>query len=144
MDNAAWDVAPAKEKGVVPSFLEPLDRPVPMVSTVDIGRVAAKLIQETWNGHRVVELEGPKRVTPNEIGAAFTKLLGRTVQMEEVPRERWETIFLSQGMKNPGPRIEMLDGFNEGWIDFENRDAVVRGTVEIEAVLKALIERDGR
>jgi hypothetical protein len=47
-------------------------------------------------------------------------------------------------MKNPGPRIEMLDGFNEGWIDFENRDAVVKGTVGIEAVLKALIERDGK
>jgi hypothetical protein len=22
-------------------------------------------------------------------------------------------------MKNPAPRIQMLDGFNEGWIEFE-------------------------
>jgi hypothetical protein len=27
---------------------------------------------------------------------------------------------LSQGMKNPAPRAQMLDGFNEGWIEFEN------------------------
>ena len=59
MENASWDVVPAKTNGVVPSFLQPLDKPVPMVSTVDIGRVAAGLIQETWIGHRVVELGGP-------------------------------------------------------------------------------------
>jgi hypothetical protein len=39
--------------------------------------------------------------------------------MEAVPRESWEDLFRSQGMKNPIPRIRMLDGFNEGWIDFE-------------------------
>jgi uncharacterized protein YbjT (DUF2867 family) len=144
MENASWDVAAAKEKGVVPSFLEPLDRAIPMVSTIDIGRVAAKLIQEKWEGHRVVELEGPKRVTPNEIGAAFTKLFGRKVRMEGVLRATWEAIFRSQGMKNPGPRMEMLEGFNEGWIEFEDRGRVLKGTVGIEAALKALIERVDR
>ena len=144
MENASWDVAPAKEKGVVPSFLEPLDKPVPMVSTSDIGRVAAGLIQENWSGHRVVELEGPKRVTPNEIGEAFAKVLGRPVRMDAVPRDSWETLFRSQGMQNPTPRIQMLDGFNEGWIEFENQDRALKGKVGIEAALKALIERDGR
>lgn len=141
MENASWDVAPAKEKGVIPSFLHPLDKPVPMVSTVDIGRVAAGLIQETWSGHRVVELEGPRRVTPNEIAATFAKLLGRAVRMETVPRETWEAAFLSQGMKNPGPRMRMLDGFNEGWIEFENLDGVLKGRVGIEAVVKTLLKR---
>src|SRR5580704_14993037 len=66
MDNAAWDVAPARDTGVVPSFLQPLDKPVPMVATADIGHLVATLLQETWAGHRIVELEGPHRVTPNE------------------------------------------------------------------------------
>jgi NAD(P)H dehydrogenase (quinone) len=140
MDNASWDVAPAKTNGVIPSFLQPLDKPVPMVSTMDIGRVAAGLIQETWSGRRVVELEGPTRVTPNEIAATFAKLLGRSERMEVVPRETWESLFLSQGMKNPEPRIQMLDGFNEGWIEFENRGSVLRGTVGIEEALKRLLE----
>jgi uncharacterized protein YbjT (DUF2867 family) len=144
MENASWDVAPAKAKGVVPSFLQPLDKPVPMVSTVDIGRVAAGLIQETWIGHRVVELEGPKRVTPNEVAESFGKLLGRSVRMEEVPRETWEALFRSQGMKNPEPRIQMLDGFNEGWIEFEDPDSVLKGKVGLEVALKTLIERADR
>ena len=76
MENSSWDVAPAKT-GVIQSFLQPLDKSVPMVATADIGRLAAELLQETWNGHRAVELEGPHRVTPNEIAAGFANLLGR-------------------------------------------------------------------
>jgi len=139
MENASWHVADAKEKGVVPSFLQPLDRPVPMVSTIDIGRVAAGLIQEMWKGHRVVELEGPERVTPNDIAVALSKVLGRAVRTEVVPRDTWETLFRSQGMKNPLPRMVMLDGFNEGWIEFENREFVLKGRVGLEEAFGRLV-----
>jgi hypothetical protein len=80
-------------------------------------------------------------VTPNEIAAVFTRLVGRPVRMEAVPRESWEDLFRSQGMKNPIPRIRMLDGFNEGWIDFEGGEAgSQKGSVTLESVLKALLE----
>jgi NAD(P)H dehydrogenase (quinone) len=141
MENAAWDVAPAREGGVVPSFLEPLDKAFPMVATEDIGRLAAELLQEVWQGHRVVELEGPRRVSPNDIAANFIELLGRPVRMEAVPHDQWESIFRGQGMKNPEPRVQMLDGFNEGWIAFENPESVRKGTVELETVLSGLLAR---
>jgi NAD(P)H dehydrogenase (quinone) len=142
MENSSWDVAPAMQQGVIPSFLQPLDRPVPMVATADIGRVAAGLLQEKWSGRRVIELEGPHRVTPNEIAATFARLLERSVRMEAVPRESWEALFRSQGTKDPIPRIRMLDGFNEGWIDFERGEAgSQKGNVALETVLKALITR---
>ncbi|HXC99817.1 MAG TPA: NmrA family NAD(P)-binding protein [Verrucomicrobiae bacterium] len=142
LENSSWDLAPARDQGVIPSFLQPLDRPVPMVGTADIGKVAAELLQGTWKGHRVVELEGPERVTPNQIAATFARLLGRPVRMEAVPRESWEALFKSQGMKNPIPRIRMLDGFNEGWIDFGHGEAgTLKGTVALETVLNALIKR---
>ena len=145
MENSSWDVAPASSGGVIPSFLQPLDKPVPMVATADIGRVAAEQLRETWSGHRVIELEGPQRVTPNEIAATFSRLLGRPVRMEAVPRETWESLFRSQGMKNPMPRIQMLDGFNEGWIEFESGEAGSRkGKVALETVLRSLIERAGK
>jgi uncharacterized protein YbjT (DUF2867 family) len=145
MENSAWDVAPATKTGVIPSFLQPLDKPVPMVATADIGRVAAELLQETWSGHRIVELEGPHRVTPKEIAAAFAELLGRPVRVEAVPRETWESLFKSQGMRNPTPRIQMLDGFNEGWIEFEDGQAGSRkGNVTLETVLRILIERESK
>ena len=141
MENATWDVAPARTTGVIPSFLYPLDKPVPMVATEDIGRVAAELLQETWQGRRVVELEGA-RLSPNDIAAAFGRVLEREVRMEAVPRATWEALFKSQGMKNPVPRAQMLDGFNEGWIDFEGDASSTRkGTVSLDTVLQTLIAR---
>jgi uncharacterized protein YbjT (DUF2867 family) len=143
MENSSWDVTPARGKGVIPSFLQPLDKAVPMVATADVGKAAAALLQETWSGHRVVELEGPRRVTPNEIAATFAKLLGSPVRMEVVPRESWEVLLKLQGMKNPIPRIRMLDGFNEGWIEFERGEAgSKKGNESLESVLKSLIERE--
>ncbi|HEY3862643.1 MAG TPA: hypothetical protein VGO59_12230 [Verrucomicrobiae bacterium] len=106
----------------------------------DIGKLAADLLQEPWIGHRVVELEGPHCVTPNEIAAAFTKILGRPVQMQTVPRDSWEELFRSQGMENPLPRIQMLDGFNEGWIEFESGE-VQKGSTNLETVIKFLIQK---
>lgn len=142
IDNAAWDVAPARACGVIPSFLQPLDRPVPMVAAADVGRTAAELLQESWQGHRVVELEGPRRLSPNDLAAGFARVLGREVRMEAVPRDHWKALFMAQGMKNPTPRIQMLEGFNEGWIDFEGGQAATRkGTQPLDAVLALLAAR---
>ncbi len=142
MENAAWDVASARETGVIHTFLQPLDKPVPMVATADVGRVAAELLQQAGEGVRIVDLEGPWRVTPNEIGATFSKLLGKPVRMEIVPRETWQGLFESQGMKNPTPRIQMIDGFNEGWIEFESGQAGSRkGTTSLATVYQNLIEK---
>jgi uncharacterized protein YbjT (DUF2867 family) len=98
MENASWDVAPARDNGVIPSFLQPLGKPVPMVATADVERVADELLQEVWSGRRIVELEG---VAQNEIAAIFSKILGRPIRMEAVPHETWVALFKSQGMKDP-------------------------------------------
>jgi NAD(P)H dehydrogenase (quinone) len=140
MENFAWDIASARDHGVIASFLQPLDKAVPMVATADIGRVAAQLIQEDRQGINIVELEASRRITPNEAAAAFAKILGRPVHAEGVPRETWEDLFKSQGTKNPKPRMRMLDGFNEGWIEFENGQAgSIKGDIALETVLRGLI-----
>jgi uncharacterized protein YbjT (DUF2867 family) len=140
IDNVAWDVASARETGVIHSFLQPTDRALPMVAAEDVGRTAAELIQADWMGVRVVELEGPRRLTPNDLADAFASALGKPVRAVPVPRDSWEGLFRSQGMKNPVPRMRMLDGFNEGWIDFQNdgREAIKERTDAI-AVIAALV-----
>ena len=140
MENAEWDVASAREQGVVTSYLQPLDRPVPMVSIHDVGRIAADLLRETWTGQRIVELEAAERTTPNAIAAAFAKALGRPVRAQIAPRGEWEQAFRAQGMKNPTPRMQMIDGFNEGWIDFKTQGANGRkGRVTIDEAVAALV-----
>jgi uncharacterized protein YbjT (DUF2867 family) len=143
MENAAWDIASAKQ-GIIHSYLQPLDRAVPMIATDDVGRTAAALLQEHWQGRRVVELEAAQRVSPTALADAFAKVLAAPVRTEIVPRDRWESIFQSQGMKNPTPRMQMLDGFNAGWIDFPNRGANARkGRIDIDQAIAALIHSAG-
>jgi uncharacterized protein YbjT (DUF2867 family) len=112
-----------------------------MVATADVGRVGAELLLEDWTGTRVVELEGPERVSQNGIAAALSKALHRPVSAEAVPRENWGAIFRSQGMRDPIPRIQMLDGFNEGWIKFEGGGAaLVKGEVSLAKVIRQLVD----
>jgi NAD(P)H dehydrogenase (quinone) len=143
MENCSWDVAPARDTRVISSFLQPLEKPVPMVATADVGRVAAELLQETWTGRRIIELEGPTRVTPNQIAATFAEIFSHPVQAEAVPRQTWEQLFKSQGMKHPEPRIQMLDGFNQGWIEFEQHETRRRkGRIGLREVLTGLAGRN--
>jgi len=117
---------------------------VPMVATADVGRVAAELLRQSWSGTRVVELEGPSRVTPLDIAAAFAEIFGHAVLTEVVGRDTWDALFRSQGMQQPLPRMRMLDGFNEGWIAFEGKQAdIVKGEVDLETVLRELVSQAG-
>src|ERR1700691_2424450 len=142
MENAAWDIASAKT-GLIQSYLQPLDRAFPMISSDDVGRTAAALLQERWDGIRVVELEGAQRISPNAVAAAFAKAFGHPVRSEVVPRDRWESIFRAQGMKNPTPRMQMIDGFNAGWIDFPDHGAHARkGSIGIDQAIAMLIQKE--
>jgi uncharacterized protein YbjT (DUF2867 family) len=132
-------MASARATGAFDSFLNPLDRCIPMVSVTDVGRVAAQLLQEDSRGQRVVELEGPSRISPLDVAAALSDVLGRRVAAHAVPRANWEPLFATQGMKNPLPRMRMLDGFNEGWIDYEG--PARRGEVTLRAALRSLADR---
>jgi uncharacterized protein YbjT (DUF2867 family) len=138
MENAAGDLASARDSGVIQSYLQPLDRPIPMVSSEDVGRTAAAMLQERWDGARVVELEG-ERVSAERLAGAFSQALGKPVRAEAVPRADWEAIFRAQGMRNPAPRIRMIDGFNEGWIDFADQGRRARkGAVSVDEAIARL------
>jgi uncharacterized protein YbjT (DUF2867 family) len=140
MENVVWDIDAARTSGVIPTFLQPADKPVPMVATADVAHLAAQLLQETWEGRRVVELEGPERVTPRRLAAELGQVIGREVVAQPVPRATWESAFKSQGMNNPQPRIRMLDGFNEGWIEFESGPSGSRkGVTSLQTVLRGLV-----
>ncbi|WP_026595876.1 NmrA family NAD(P)-binding protein [Methyloferula stellata] len=141
MENSLWDVTPARQTGEMASFLQPLDKVFPMVATADIGRVAAQTLTQSWTGRRVIEIEGPKRYSQNEIAALLGHALGRNVAAHLVPRGEWAARFQAQGIAWPQPRVDMLDGFNSGWIDFDpGKNEHITGTVSYETVLADLVK----
>lgn len=140
IDNVAWDIAPDSDTGIIHSFLQPTDKAFPMVAAKDVGRLAAKLIREEWTGIRVVELEGPSRVTPNNLANAVSRVIGKPVRAVPVPRESWAALFRSQGMKNPEPRMRMHDGFNQGWIEFEDGGSkAIKGSTSVDDEIISLV-----
>ncbi|MBZ9992896.1 NAD(P)H-binding protein [Mesorhizobium sp. BH1-1-4] len=143
LDNAAWDVTSAREMGLIHSFLLPTERALPMVAAQDVGRLAAELMRQHWTGSRIVELEGPSRVSPEDLAAAFATALGKPVRAVPVPRETWEVLFRSQGMNNPLPRMRMLDGFNEGWIAFPDEARTIKGATSMATAVAALLAGEG-
>jgi uncharacterized protein YbjT (DUF2867 family) len=141
MENALWDVPSVRDEGAFRSFLQPEEKAFPMVATQDVGRHAAALLREEWVGTRVVELEGPARISPKDLARAFARAVGHPVRVEIVPREIWEQIFRGQGAHNPLPRMRMLDGFNQGWIEFRDHGRwTVKGTTTLESVIRELVE----
>lgn len=65
---------------------------------------------------------------------------GHSVKLNMIPRSDWEALFKYQGATNPLPRIQMIDGFNEGWIDFEGNGIEHRkGTTSLNDAIKQLV-----
>jgi NAD(P)H dehydrogenase (quinone) len=142
MQNCLWDVAPAREQGKLFSFLQPLDHKFPLVATEDIGSLAAKILTEDWTGNRFLEVAGPQGYSPNEIASTFSTILGRSVEAVAVPRDTWVSQFVAQGTPEDrtANRVEMIDGFNSGWIDFHVPNTEHhQGTTSLKTVLQNLV-----
>jgi uncharacterized protein YbjT (DUF2867 family) len=142
MENYAGVIAYARDSGVFPSLLQPLDRAIPMVSVADVGRLVADTLRESWDGQRVIEFEGPQRYAPNDVATVLTDILGRSVKPEALPRGHWDQAFRSLGFTVGSSKAvaEMLDGFNS-WIDFEKSEATVHGTTSLRAALAILVQQ---
>ena len=141
LDNWAPVLGAAKAQGILPSFLEP-DRKIPMISTRDIGRIAAEQLIAGGQGRKVLELSGPEDYSPNDIAAALGKLLKRAVTVQHAPLSAVVPTFKSFGFSDDAARLfeEMYRGFEQGTINYEKTGAThVRGHVTATEALQRLV-----
>lgn len=143
MENWAWVAAAAANDGVLPGFLSPTDRALPMIAAADIGAAAARALLD-GSRRGVIELEGPRPYSPDDAAIAFAAALGRPVSAIAVPEAGWAPSLAPGGFS---PRtieawIEMFRGFNSGAIGFEKKSSPpLRGSVPIAAAIRAIAER---
>jgi NAD(P)H dehydrogenase (quinone) len=143
-ENSAGDVASAWNEGKIRFQLHPLDRKFPLVATADIGNVGAETLTQSWTGIRHIEVAGPEGYSPLDIADAFADAVGIPVEAIAVPREQWETLWVSQGMPEgrTAPRAEMVEGFNSGWIHFDVPGTEhVDGATPLREVITQLVTR---
>ena len=88
-----------------------------------MGGFAGSAAGRTHGSHRTYESHSATSKTPLRVSTRqrLSRCLGRPVRAVSVPHDRWAASFEKQGMAadRTAPRIEMLDGSNSGWIEFE-------------------------
>jgi uncharacterized protein YbjT (DUF2867 family) len=139
--NWAAVLPAARQDGVLPSFI-PAKLAVPMVSAIDVGRLAAEALLDGPRGDRVLELSGPQDLTPVEVAAEVAKQLGKSVQVVEAPLDAVVPTFTSFGISPDIARLyrEMYAGLISGRVAFEGgRAEARRGSTTLEATLRTLL-----
>jgi uncharacterized protein YbjT (DUF2867 family) len=140
MDNWAPGIGLAKAQGVLPTFIEPSAK-IPMISTQDIGRIAAEQLLAGGTGKKVLELAGPEDYSPNQVAALLGELLGKVVTAKLEPLSSVVPTFTSFGFSNEAARLfeEMYTSFAKGAIGYERPAEVVRGAVTLREALRNMV-----
>jgi uncharacterized protein YbjT (DUF2867 family) len=138
-ENWAPVLGVAKEQGLLPTFIPP-DMKIPMISTQDIGRIAAEQLMAGPRGHQVLELSGPESYSPGQVAAALSQLFKRPVTAQLAPLSEVAPTFKSFGFSDEAAALfeEMYRGFANGSIVYEYPESVVRGVVTLPQALSKM------
>ncbi len=138
-------VGHAMRSGTLPTFLAPARRPIPMVATVDVGSVAAALLQEARKGSSVVTLSGPRDYAPNDVAAIISAVLGKPVEVAELPETAWPNALADAGFSPAALAgfTEMTRSLNGSHIDIKSDPTAIEraGTTTLEQVIVKLVRR---
>lgn len=125
---------------VLPTFIDP-EQKIPMVSTIDIGRAAADLMGEEWEGTRTVELSGPLDWSAADVASAFAAVIGRPVMPLFVEPEHRAAVLAREGVppEVADALLGMYDGIANGRFIRESRNEQRRGTVPLAVAAERLV-----
>ena len=139
MENWAAGLQPATQDGVLPSFVAAA-QVIPMVASQDIGKAVAQALLDGPRGTRVIELSGPRDLSPNDVAAALGEVLGRDVKVAEAPLSATVPVLTSFGFSNDvaGLFQGMMEGIANGKVAFEGKAEALRGSTSVTQVFRAL------
>jgi uncharacterized protein YbjT (DUF2867 family) len=89
-------------------------------------------------------VQGPRLYSPNDVAQAFSQALGRPVEVQVIPRDRWEQAFLDLGFSPAA--AQSYTRMTEVSVDsgFEVAEDGLRGTTTLEAYIRALVRNEDR
>lgn len=113
-----------KAQGILPAFF-PVDLQLPMVSPMDVAVFIADKIIGGIDESSVYELVGPENLSSKEVANAFGNVLGRQVEAQQVPQERWKDTLQQAGFTDDAANnlIAMTETVIEGKTKPEGKGA---------------------
>lgn len=145
MENWMPMIGQAVRSGILPTFLAPPQRPLPMVATVDVGSTAAALLQEERTGTCAVTLSGPKDYAPDDVAAIVSATLQKPVDVAVLSEAEWPKALADARFSKAALAgfTEMTRGLNCPHIDIKSDPTAVEwtGTTALEQVIVELARR---
>lgn len=139
MSNWDMSIESAQKEGKVYSFYPP-NFSLPMVAPADLGKVAARLLQESVAQTGLHWVEGPKQYTINDVAIAFSAAIGKPVAAVQIPKDKWLTT-MQQDMGFSEPAAKSMAAMTELTIqDLATPDNPVRGEITLEEYIKEVVE----
>ena len=143
VENWAWSLAPALERGVLPSMFLPIEKAIPMVSVADIGRTAAAYLMQPPDRNQIIELPAPQDYSPVHAAHVLSEVLGKNIASFVAPESTWPEEFRGSGF--PPVTVQafcgMFRGFNDDTIVFEGIHTTIPGTTDLKTALGNLLSR---
>ena len=144
MENFVGQMGAVASGSPLMSFVDPASKKIPMIATSDIGTLGAQLLQQNWNGHRVVELEGPCTYSVADVAMVLGYHLNQEVPVGLIAGAEYESAYRSFGFSDRGAKLmaEMNRGFNSDHIVFERGSCEqVQGETLLEDCLAKYLKR---
>lgn len=119
--------------------LFPADLEIPMVAPRDLGEMAAARLLAALDDVGVRYAEGPRLYSSNDVAQAFSRALGRPVELEVAPRKQWKQTFLGLGFSEPA--AESYARMTAAAVDsgFDVAEDPLRGTTTLDAYIQGLV-----
>ncbi|MEU2511625.1 NmrA family NAD(P)-binding protein [Streptomyces syringium] len=133
-------------QGVLTTTFDP-DHPMPWVDPRDIGDVvAARLLNDTWEGRVVQAIHGPEDLTFHQVARILTEALGRPVRLNHVSDDAARDALRAAGL--PASAVESIVGMAAGsreLVPEQSRDLLTTTPTPLSgwahAQLRPLLER---
>ena len=140
INNWSSVLGAAKSQGVLPTFLRP-ERKIAMVWADDIGVTAAQLLMAPTTPEKMVEFTGAHEYSPDDVAAALSSILGRTVRTMTLPNDAVVPTFTGMGISPDFSELfrRLYADINSGKVRWQNPETLRRGQTTIEDALKRML-----
>lgn len=128
-----------KEHGILPTFFPP-EMKLPMIAPEDVAAFLAELMCDATPHERVYEITGPYAYSSAEIAQIFATVLKRSVTVQQIPPEAWESTLLQAGFSRDGAHNLML--MTQAVIDGKTKNTTpnpIRYATDFKTYLKNII-----
>lgn len=128
MDNVLRQAPTIRELGVMFGTIDP-DMKAPTTATCDIGAVASRLLaNDVWTGQETVPVLGPEDLSPNEMAALISEVLGRETRYQQISLETFKAQLLAQGISPSfaAGYVDMMRAKGEGMDNVGHQSAGTR------------------